>query len=191
MLVMYSQHTKDAFCEVATSMYICFVLAKGLVQAYRRGLYYPKYTFITFGWYVRGWWEVDSKSSNCTAEERARVVLHSSAAVSSQFPEEHDEYVAEPNIVSQTLNHFRFKHDWTFIFQKLSEFNNLYLQVVQRDINLKNRLTEYTNYIFPYAYQCNEATLAFAYALNKTIAGELKSHQHLELQSVSVFYRFC
>ena len=71
-----------------------------MFQAYRRGLHYPKYVFITFGWYVKQWWEVDSTTNNCTAEERGRVVLYSLAALSSQFPREHDEYTAEPNIVS-------------------------------------------------------------------------------------------
>lgn len=40
------------------------------------------------------------------------------------------------------------------------------------DYNQNNELTEYTDFVFPYAYHCHEATLAFAYALNKTIAGK-------------------
>ena len=39
---------------------------------------------------------------------------------------------------------------------------------------------DYTENIFPYAYQCNEATLSLAYALNKTIAGEFLSSQHCD-----------
>ena len=57
--------------------------------------------------------------------------------------------------------------------QTLSEFNSLYHDVVKREINSQNNLQNYSDYIFPYAYQCNEATLAFAYALNRTIAGKV------------------
>jgi hypothetical protein len=88
---MYSPHARDALCE-----------------AYRRGFHYPKYVIITFGWYVRQWWEMDAPSTNCTAEERAHVLLYSMAAVSSQFPREQDEYTAEPNIV-------RVFHSWNFM----------------------------------------------------------------------------
>ncbi|CAI7989811.1 Gamma-aminobutyric acid type B receptor subunit 1, partial [Geodia barretti] len=134
VLAMDIPHARDALCE-----------------AYRRGFHYPKYVIITFGGYVRQWWEMDAPSTNCTAEERAQVLLYSLAAVPSQLPREQDEYTAEPNIT-------------------LSEFNSLYHEVVRRGINSQNNLEEFTDYIFPYAYQCNEATLAYAYALSKTIA---------------------
>ena len=62
-------------------------------------------------------------------------------------------------------------HSNCFCVQTLSEFNSLYHEVVGRDVNDQNNLEEFIDYIFPYAYQCNEATLAFVYALNKTIAG--------------------
>jgi hypothetical protein len=75
---------------------------------------------------------MDAPSTNCTAEERAHVLLYSMAAVSSQFPREGDEYKAEPNIT-------------------LSEFNSLYHKVVRRDINSQNNLEEFADYIFPYA----------------------------------------
>ena len=125
---------------------------------------------------------MDAPSTNCTAEERAQVLLYSLAAVPSQLPREQDEYTAEPNIVSAF-------HSWNCVFtlkvfvmhvrvtvinritccflQTLSEFNSLYHEVVRRGINSQNNLEEFTDYIYPYAYQCNEATLAYAYALRK------------------------
>ena len=100
---MYSPHARDALCEV---MAIGFLTANSQftppVQAYRRGIYYPKYAIITFGWYVRQWWKMDAPSTNCTAEERERVLVYSTAAVSSQFPREYDDYHAEPNIVNNS-----------------------------------------------------------------------------------------
>ena len=62
--------------------------------------------------------------------------------------------------------------------QTLSEFNSLYHEVVRRGINSQNNLEEFADYIFPYAYQCNEATLAYAYALSKTIAGKFIRADH-------------
>ncbi|CAI8057390.1 hypothetical protein GBAR_LOCUS31275, partial [Geodia barretti] len=51
----------------------------------------------------------------------------------------------------------------------LREFRSLYYKAVQSDYNKNNGLMEYSDYIFPYAYHCHEATLTFAYALNKTV----------------------
>lgn len=56
-----------------------------------------------------------------------------------------------------------------YVFQTLSGFHQLYNAAVEED----EILVVYKNNIFPYAHQCNEATLAFAYALNRTMAGML------------------
>ena len=42
-----------------------------LLQAYKRGLWYPKYHFILVGWYSVGWWK--KTPSDCTVEEIEQV----------------------------------------------------------------------------------------------------------------------
>jgi gamma-aminobutyric acid type B receptor len=120
-------------------------------KAYRSGILPPKYLFLTLNWYVEGWWGEGhtSEDYNCTADELAAVALYNVAPVLAEFPA-NDDAVAEPNIT------FR-------------EFRSLYYKAVQSDYNENNTLMEYNDYVFPYAYHCHEATLTFAYSLNKTI----------------------
>ena len=58
----------------------------------------------------------------------------------------------------------------TCSFQTLSQYNLDYKKAVTTDT--ANGLMEYINYTFPYSYHCHEATLSFAYSLNKVIAGK-------------------
>ena len=58
------------------------------------------------------------------------------------------------------------------LIQTESQFNSLYMDAATKDMNQNINLTED---VFRYAYHCYEATLAFAYALNKTIAGNFSS----------------
>ena len=46
------------------------------MQAYKRGLRYPKYQFIIYGWYGDGWWiEPESERKlSCTPEEIAETL---------------------------------------------------------------------------------------------------------------------
>jgi gamma-aminobutyric acid type B receptor len=120
-------------------------------KAYRSGILPPKYLFLTLNWYVEGWWGEGhtSEDYNCTADELAAVALYNVAPVLAEFPE-NDDAVAELNIT-------------------LREFRSLYYKAVQSDYNENNTLMEYNDYVFPYAYHCHEATLTFAYSLNKTI----------------------
>ena len=62
-----------------------------------------------------------------------------------------------------------------YLSQSASEFISQYFDVVKRDINKEINLPGFVDPsedIFVYSYICHEATLAFAYALNKTIAGK-------------------
>ena len=62
--------------------------------------------------------------------------------------------------------------DLLYTFQTLPKFMSLFEEAVQREVNQHIvGLMEYLNYTFTYSYHCHEATVAFAYALNKTIAG--------------------
>ena len=47
-----------------------------------------------------------------------------------------------------------------------------YFDYLERDINKDIELENFIDDFFIYAYACHEGTLAFAYALNKTIAGK-------------------
>ena len=56
--------------------------------------------------------------------------------------------------------------------QTASQFMSQYFEAVNEDINQGINLTNYTDGFSRYSYQCHEATIAFAYALNQTIAGK-------------------
>ena len=62
--------------------------------------------------------------------------------------------------------------------QTKSQFDTRYKEVIDSDINQKINLTED---VFIYAYHCHEATLTFAYALHKTIAGMYLKHTMVQL----------
>ena len=63
---------------------------------------------------------------------------------------------------------------YTLSIQTASEFMSQYHDHLERDINKDINLASYINVddFFIYSYSCHEGTLAFAYALNKTIAGK-------------------
>ena len=61
------------------------------------------------------------------------------------------------------------------MIQTAADFNSMHFDAAERDINQEIDLTSYVVRgpdPFVYSYNCHEATLAFAYALNKTIAGK-------------------
>ena len=53
------------------------MLIKQCVQAYHRGLQFPRYLFVTIGWYSNFWWREDEQNLSCTIEERENVLGHS------------------------------------------------------------------------------------------------------------------
>ena len=78
-----------------------YIYTTYILQAYRLGFRYPKYMFITYGWFSNNWWTEPATSSqhNCTAEERATVLLYTLAPIVSEFPTNLSAQ-AEPGIVS-------------------------------------------------------------------------------------------
>lgn len=56
-----------------------------------------------------------------------------------------------------------------------------YTKQLDKDINKEIELEKHIDEFFIYSYACHEGTLAFAYALNKTIAGKC-------LKYVSILY---
>ena len=63
---------------------------------------------ITYGWYADNWWTEPATSSqyNCTAEERATVLLYTLSPIVPEFPTDFNAQ-AEPGIVS-LLNYWQF-----------------------------------------------------------------------------------
>jgi gamma-aminobutyric acid type B receptor len=135
VLTMYSPHARNILCE-----------------AYRRGLRYPKYTFVTYGWYVSEWWK-GSNDRNCTGYELASLITNSFAPIIREFPMD-DNQEGEPGI---TVEYFD------------SEYDKLLKTDSNEAINLGSYIDD-SQETFLYAYHCHEGMLTLAYALNKTIA---------------------
>ena len=57
------------------------------LQAYTRGLRYPQYMFMTYGWFPDLWWEQQDADLNCTADQRNLVLNHTLALLQYDFPE--------------------------------------------------------------------------------------------------------
>ena len=57
------------------------------MQAYKRGIRYPKYQFLMFGWYEEGWLEEPGsiKELDCTLEERIRTLDYALAVEMLDF----------------------------------------------------------------------------------------------------------
>lgn len=58
-------------------------------QAYREGIFYPRYLFLFYGWYMDQFWvEVGNENLTCTEEQRERVI-------SSALAPRQDEHITE------------------------------------------------------------------------------------------------
>ena len=64
-------------CKAVISTFdtMSFILS---LQAYKWGMTYPRYAFITYGWYRNHWW-VSQGDINCTVQEMEKVLNHSLA----------------------------------------------------------------------------------------------------------------
>lgn len=113
-----------------------------VVQAYRRGMKYPKYVFLMYGTYEPQWWTMENEASvGCSVQERAEVLEFSLAA--AHFP-------------SASLHEINGSEN-VKVFQNLID--------KRRKLSL-GYYPEYEIY-----HQCYDATIALALAINKTIAG--------------------
>ncbi len=76
----FSNIGRKILCEVIIESFN-FILGKKpfYAQAYLKGLTYPKYVWLTYGWYQDRWWteEVNPEPINCTDHQLAEV-LHRS-----------------------------------------------------------------------------------------------------------------
>ena len=117
---------------------------------------YPKHLFLTYGTYESQWWAVEDYKSfveeelNCSAEDRAKVLDFSLAALHFEIPS------------------FRTVSACTLALIILLFLCTVWLeQVVEQRVHpLVGSASPYDFY-----YQCFDAVLALAMSLNKTIGG--------------------
>ena len=63
--------------------YCTFVL---IVQAHKRGIVYPKYQLLVYGWYSDGWWrESDPERLDCTQDQLNTALHHAMAPIQAEF----------------------------------------------------------------------------------------------------------
>ena len=87
-------------CKAVISTFdtMSFILS---LQAYKRGMTYPRYAFITYGWYRNHWW-VSQGDINCTVQEMEKVLNHSLAVFA--YPRiQNSMEVVDAGIVSTSL----------------------------------------------------------------------------------------
>ena len=80
------------------------VTFSSLLQAYKRGLHYPKYQFLMFGWYEEGWLEEPGsiKELDCSLEERIRTLDYTLAVVDLDTFNRNASLVTEGGLVRLT-----------------------------------------------------------------------------------------
>ena len=73
------------------------------LQAYHRGIHYPRHVLLTLGWYRQNWWRDEDSTANlsCTAEQRESVLNISLAFLQCDFLGDEDlNMTTETGIVS-------------------------------------------------------------------------------------------
>ena len=79
----YSEPARQILCAVGVASYLTVfhhfqklsLLILLIWQAAKKGLKYPKYTWILYDWYPEGWWISENKAKwNCSNEEMKMVL---------------------------------------------------------------------------------------------------------------------
>ena len=175
---MYSTHARALTCEVRwrgdSGCRKSVVTFSSLLQAYKRGLRYPKYQFLIFGFYSEGWLEEPGsiKELDCTLEERIRTLDYTLAVDLDTF-NNNASFVTEGELVRLTNKVTgRIVYIFSFHSQTFTEFQEQYWEKLNSPLNRDIKLDELVNgNFFPYAQHCHEATLALAFALSNTQRG--------------------
>ena len=166
-------------------------------QAYSLNMTYPRYMFLTYGWYEERWFAEEVQGDDCTPAQRESVLQHTLAVLQDEFLTNLSA-VTDTGIVSKKLfmsvalvrlhNQGNQKVAgqqmtivalfsgcyWTFFYlcfpssQNGSEYQDAY--TAHRNSSL---LGQDKNETFLYAQHCYDATWALAFALNRTITGKL------------------
>ena len=125
-------------------------------QAHKLGKRYPKHLFLTYGSYEFQWWTVEDQNFvaeeelDCTAEDRAKVLEFSFAAL--HFP----------SSITVTVS----------VHQGINITCTLWHTLIEQSEHRVHPPVESTSYTEIDSYhQCYDAVLALAMSLNKTIGG--------------------
>ena len=82
---MYSDHARSYICEVRTI--VCVLCCSiTFTQASKRGLSYPQYVFIVYGWYRYQWW-YPSKNDNITCNITEMEQVLDRSLLVTQYPD--------------------------------------------------------------------------------------------------------
>ena len=54
-------------------------------QAYRSNMTYPRYMFLTYGWYEDRWFAEEMQGDDCTSAQRESVLQHTLAILQGEF----------------------------------------------------------------------------------------------------------
>ena len=55
------------------------------LQAYRSNMTYPRYMFLTYGWYEDRWFAEEMQEDNCTSAQRESVLPYTLAVLQDEF----------------------------------------------------------------------------------------------------------
>ena len=64
-----------------------------ILQAYKRGMTYPRYTFISYYWYSSYWWTDIDDNTNCTVQELTDAIFRSLSV--DHFPSPTEEEMSQ------------------------------------------------------------------------------------------------
>ena len=60
------------------------------IKALARGMVYPEYVWMSYGWYTQNWW-LDVEDTSCTADEMKRAIRRSLAIHHFPIPTSEEE----------------------------------------------------------------------------------------------------
>ena len=55
------------------------------LQAYKKGIFFPKFLLLTLAWYEESWWKVDTENLSCTVDQREKVLESSLAFIHIEY----------------------------------------------------------------------------------------------------------
>ena len=72
------------YASLCTSNPLPLLLSSN-AQAYRLNMTYPRYMFLTYGWYEERWFAEEMQGDNCTSAQRESVLQHTLAVRQDKF----------------------------------------------------------------------------------------------------------
>ena len=88
------------FPLVVYILHLCNLSPSSNLQAYRSNMTYPRYMFLTYGWYEYRWFATENPGDECTPPERERVLQHTLAVLRDEFHTNFSRIFTDTGIVS-------------------------------------------------------------------------------------------